>query len=275
MDCNEALELVTEAVDDRLDAPARSAIKNHFSRCRLCRNEFELEQLVKKAVRQSITRSNAPSDLSFNIRSELSRSSREAPSASLLARLWARPRLRSAFALAALSIIAWILFVSLPVTTHHLHTAPNDINVIHQTLNNFDAVLAGKLKPEVASENPAEVRDFFTHHVSYDVKVPHIPNCKLLGGMLSKCDGKSSAHVVYRHGDDIIYLYQLDLESVLEGKSFALPVQVKEKLLQTGWYIMDDHPKCTLAMWIVGKTLCTAIADIDKSELMGFLAYAE
>jgi hypothetical protein len=65
------------------------------------------------------------------------------------------------------------------------------------------------------------------------------------------------------------------MATVLEGKRLSIPEKARETLLQTGWYIETPHPNCTLAMWVVDNTLCSAISDMNKNQLIAYLSDPE
>lgn len=274
MDCHEVKEHISAAVDNRLESDLKNAFEEHIAQCTSCRNEFELERLTKKYIQGTLVRAAAPTAVSRSILSDLGSAAETETTPSWISRLWSQPRLKPAFALGIIAILAMVLFVSLPLNTRHLHTSPNDNDIVHQSLNNFDAVVAGTLKPQVASSDPAKVKSFFAKTVNYEVEVPHIKKCKLIGGFISSYQGKPLAHLVYKHDNQVVYLYQVDMQTVLEGTSLTLPANAKEELLRTGWYVQSPQPKCSLVMWLIDNTLCTAVADMDKTELIASLSYS-
>jgi len=271
VNCNEVKEHISEAVDLRLDARVKQAFEAHVGGCSSCRDEFELERLTKRYVSIALPRAQATSGLSARIADRLSR---QRSRASLLS--WPRPLWRPALAFGVLAVVAFLLFVSLPLNVHHLHTSPVDNNVVHQSLNNFDAVVAGTMKPSIVSDNVPAMKAYFSQRVSYNVVVPKtIDKCKLIGGMVSDYLGRPLSHLVYRDGDNVVYLYQVDMASVMDGKTLMIPTEAKEQLLKTGWYVRSPHPNCNLVMWLKDSTLCTAVADMDKDALISYLSYSE
>lgn len=278
MDCREVKEHISSAVDNRLEGRIKSDFDTHITLCSLCRNEFELERLTKRFVQKTLLRSRPSPELSARIISRLESPAVEEtqPAAGgWLTRLWSVPRVKPAFAVGVLAVLAFLLFVSLPLNVRHLHTSPNDNNVIHQSFNNYDAVIAGTLKPEIASNDYAEVKSYFTQRVNYNVRVPRMDKCKLMGGLVSNYQGKDLAHVVYKYDDQVVYLYQVDMATALEGKTLTIPANAMDELLKTGWYVETPHPNCSLVMWVIDNTLCTAVADIDKSQLIAYLSYSD
>jgi len=281
VNCQEVQELISPAVDKRLDSETGRKFESHIETCARCRNLFELERLTKRLLQQTLRLQTTPDAVSKRMISQISQLDETGTRGGIsswpswISKLYAQPRFRGALAVSFIAIFAMILFVSLPFNAHHLHTSPDDNDIIHQSFNNFDAVVAGTLKPEVASDNVADVRKFFARKVDYKVRVPQMKDCTLMGGLVSSYQGKPLAHVVYKHDGEVIYLYQVDMSTVIEGKELTIPAIAKEELLRTGWYVQSEHPKCSIVMWMVDNTLCTAVADIDKGELIAYLSYPE
>lgn len=274
MNCHEVKEHISFAVDNRLEGTMRADFDTHIASCPGCRNEYELERLTKRFVKKMLHRSSAPSELSGRIVSHLESYSGEEAAPSLLQWLLAVPRLKPAFILGVIAVIALLLFVSLPLNIRHLHTSPDDDDVIHQSLNNYDAILAGTLQPQMASGDYGEVKTFFQNRIGYPVRVPKIDRCKQMGALVSQYKGKNLAHLVYKFDDQVVYLYQVDMGTVLEGTALTIPANAREELLKTGWYVETPHPNCSIVMWVVDNTLCTAVADMDKSQLIAYLSYS-
>ena len=278
MNCKQVLEHISSAVDNVLEQGTRKDFDAHIKECVVCRTEFELESLTKRVLQRNVTHQPIPPDLAAKLTGQISAYGATVANPEGFSWIWrwlTFPQWKPALALGIAGIAGWFLFTSLPLNSRHLHTSPNDNNIIHESFNNFDALLNGTLQPQVASNDPSVLRNFFAQTVSYEVNVPQMDECKLIGGMLSVCNGHKAAHVVYQHGRDVIYLYQVDFQEVLAGTVCILSPQAKEELLRTGWYVIADHPKCTLAMWVKGNTLCTAVADIEKNELIAYLSYAD
>lgn len=274
VNCREVIEHISAAVDGRLDPTTYGQFDDHIKKCSPCGNEFELERLTKRVVQNKLHFLSTPPPTSQRILSQIERAAVPNESSSRLTRMWEMPRLKPALAVVLVGVLAWALFVSLPVKTRHLHTSPDDSNIMHQSFNYYDAVVEGRMVPQVASSDPTKVKAYFASAVSYDVKVPRMRNCTLVGGFLSNYGGKDLAHVVYKYDDEIIYVHQVDMRTVLEGKTLTLPPHVLEQLLRTGWYTESRGHNCSIVMWIVDSTLCTVVADIDETQLVHYLTYA-
>jgi hypothetical protein len=171
----------------------------------------------------------------------------------------------------ALAIILLMVFYP-QQKVHHSHAAPSDADIIHQTYNNFDKMLAGSLLPQINSEDPFDVQQFFSQKASFKVSVPDMKRCRLVGGIFSKYNDAQVAHVLYEYGSEPIYFYQVKLQDVLEGKGLFLPEEIKEELLRTGMFIRHHSSDCTLIVRIVDSTVCCTMADIDKEDLLEYIS---
>lgn len=271
MTCEDVKEQISLAVDNRLAGDLKNAFDHHIESCQRCKHEFELERLTKLVVSRAIRRASVPVELMDRIIAQLSSSFPEQATDLWLQR-WRAWKLKPALALAVLAIIILLLFVSLPVNIRHTHTSPDDNNMIHQAWNNYDAIIAGRIKPEITSSDPAEVKTFFAQRIAYPVHVPRtIGNCRLIGGLISNYEGKRVAHVVYKDDDQVAYLCQVDMSTVTDQKTLTIPDEAREHLEKTGWYVLSHGANCSLVMWLVDNTLCMAVAAMDKNELISYL----
>ena len=59
-------------------------------------------------------------------------------------------------------------------------------NVIEQSLENYRAVVNGEMKPEETSGSPEILKSFFTGKTGFQVLVPEMKGCRLLGGLLGE-----------------------------------------------------------------------------------------
>ncbi len=275
MDCNEVQKYISAVVDSETDATVKNEVSEHLRKCNGCRNEFELEQFTKYLVGNNLPKVTSPASLVTAISNLLSSERQQ----QITQRSWYHElldllRWRTALAVSgALAVI--VLLTLIPARSHHSHAQPIDNNIIHQTYNNFDSVLDGKIVPTMASTDPLAVKAYFTSKVNFNVHVPRLKTCSLVGGVLSEYKKECMANVVYKHNDKIIYVYQAKLGSVMGACDLQLPDEAKHDLAQTGWYFENHSPDCSLALWIVDSTLCCAIADIPKEQLIACLKDAE
>jgi anti-sigma factor (TIGR02949 family) len=275
MDCSDVQDYLGAVVDGEIDRNILSSINRHVQVCAGCRNELELERITKHLVKTHVPRVGASRALAANIMAQVARTTpEEQPSRPWYDALTNLLTWRTTFAVSgALAVL--VLLTLFSTKSHHSHAQPVDDNVIHQVYNNFDGVLDGKLVPTVSSADPSTVKAFFGSRVNFTVSVPRLKRCALLGGIFSEYKHTCLAHVVYKHGDKLIYVYQTRFKSVMDSGCLQLPAEAKRDLQQTGWYFENHAPDCSLVLWVVDSTLCCAIADIDKEQLLACLRDAE
>ena len=271
MDCKEASEYISAIIDGQIENTIKPRLNEHLKRCSGCRNEFELERLTKHVIKYNVGRVKAPQSLASLISTQLQQeAAAEKTKSSWLGNLFILPTWKTALAVSgALALI--LILTLIPSRSHHSHANPIDGNIIHQTYNNFDGVLDGKITPQVASDNPSVVHAFFSSKVNFNVVVPRLKHCALVGGVFSEYNNEGIAHVIYKNGNDIIYMCQAKLGSVMDSHVLNISDEAKRDLQRTGWYFENHAPNCSLVMWIDDSTLCCAIGDISKDKLMACL----
>ena len=92
-----------------------------------------------------------------------------------------------------------------------------------------------------------------------------------MGGRCSEYANERIAHLLYQHKNDVIYLYQIKFHDSFTPGGLQLPHEVMSELQRTGWYFENGKPDCSLAIWITDSTICCAIADITKEQLVASL----
>ncbi|MBI3194366.1 MAG: zf-HC2 domain-containing protein [Ignavibacteriae bacterium] len=271
MNCKNVSELIPAVLDGELRAEERPSLEQHLKQCTQCRNEFELHSMAKRIVRQRLSHVAAPPHVRERIFAQLRQ---QFPNPALTSWFTLNPfRLKwkpVAVFSGALAII--LLMVFFPQSKeHHSHAAPSDADIIHQTYNNFDKMLAGSLLPQISSGDRFDVEQFFAQKANFKVSIPDMKRCRLVGGIFSNYNDAQVAHVLYEYGTEPIYFYQVKLQDVLEGKGLFLPEEIKEELLRTGMYVRHHSSDCTLIVRIVDSTVCCTMADIDKEDLLEYI----
>ena len=271
MNCQDILELITADVDGELEGEDKTCVQHHLNICSNCHAELELERTTKSFVRKVVRRVAAPLQLKEEILNRLSLyPERNQQNLSFFLGL-GKYFLPAAIILggSAAAIIASVSFQ--PPVKHHPHTSPVDNNIIHQTYNNYDGVLDGKLLPAVTSEDRSAVKAYFMSTANFKVEVPPMPRCKLIGAIFKKNASNETAHILYKYDNKIIYLYETRLRELTAGSKIQIPEDIRAKLLTSGRYFENHVADCSFAMWIKDSTVCCAIADVSKEQLLTFL----
>lgn len=270
MNCEEASEHISSAIDGALSADITPQLRDHLSRCTPCRSEFELEQATKRFVRARLPRATAPAELRQRISEAIAREPLPAAASPSKVKLFRPPYWRLVLSVGTAAAAVAVLFY-LPPSARHVHTQPVDDNMIHQAYNNYDSILDGKLVPAVASSDPSAVEAFIKPKVHFHPIVPKLKRYALVGGEPAFYRDRCVAHVVYKEGKNVIYLYQACFKDVLDGTSLSLPPNVLAELKRTGWYFENQSRDCSLIVWVVDSSVCCAIADVNRDQLMAAL----
>lgn len=267
MNCKDFRDHVTEAVDDRLPGDALRVFRAHADACPSCRAEFENEAVTKHLVRTRVRCQRTPADVMARI-SDLLEQERRSPAAPLLRR-WHSIR-RSAALRPALVFAAACIGVILLLRGQG--QAPG--SVMEQSLANYRAVLAGGITPQVVDSLPSRVAKFFAGKTRFPVVIPRISNASLIGGVVNEYDGIPLAHLVYRHGTEVVYVYQACWREVQRGDHLDVPDDVREEIRRTGRYATSGPDGYSMVLWADDSTLCSAVARMPKDELVACLAPA-
>lgn len=270
MDCKSFQELISAAVDRQLTESESAAFAEHGRLCGPCRYEYVAEAATKSVVRLRARRERTPDHVVERVIARIGGGGLYW-SPQWLSEFFRRPYAKPAVGF-AVALIAVILFLNGPRAGSPISQAslvPND--VILQSLLNHRAVLDGRIKPQLISSEPAQLESLFSQITDYSVHLPHMKNCRLVGGVQNEYDGTKLAHLVYQRDTDIVYVYQTCLATVLKGEKLRIPYQAKEALEHTGWFTESEPDGRTVVLWEKGRTLCVAVSRMSKDDLMACL----
>jgi hypothetical protein len=246
----------------------------HANACPPCRSEYDAEASTKRLIVMRAPMVETPASVQRAILERIASESAVPPAPSrvpgFLTSLRIRPSLAYAFGLVALIIII-AQFVQPPARV----AIAGGNNVLLQSMENYKAVMAGSITPQVASSDPSAVLKLFEGATTFPVHVPRLRNCTLVGGVLNDHHGIPLAHVVYRQGETLVYMYQACWNTVQEGTNLMVPEGVMESLRKTGWYTETLAGGQTVALWVRGQTLCAAVADVGRDELVACVTSEE
>lgn len=268
MNCLEVNDHLGDAIDGALSGQIRKRFEDHLVKCIRCRNSYEFELLGKSLIRAKLHPVSAPSSIQVSITESLRKESVEPKSS--FERLFA-PRYRLpalAAGLAGLIIIMMFAFPQWRGTPTGVSVA--SANILQQSILNFAAIQSGDLEPAMKTCQPEGVLGFFEEKdISFLVNVMPIENCEWYGAIFSEHEGIKQAHVVYKFNGQMMYVYQVGKEDVLN--SSMLPQKAQEALLETGWYVDPDVDGRNIVLWMANGTLCAAVSSMPKDRLLALL----
>jgi hypothetical protein len=278
VDCKEFQEQVSPAVDKLLSQQEMARFVEHAKECSRCRYEYQTESATKALVCQRAGMVQTPREVVERI-SQLLERERQGEGSVTKDRwkqiVWG-PVFKPALGLGVVVALVLLLFtIYRPPSDTALIQSSSFNNVISQSLENYGAVVDGSIKPQLVSNQPELVKNFFSGRTEFPVLVPGLKGCELVGGVLNQHSGTNLAHVVYVHDGEVVYMYEACWETVMKGEKLNLPAAAKEELMRTGWFSQTEPDGKTLVLWTKGKTLCAAVSRMKKNDLMACLASAE
>jgi anti-sigma factor RsiW len=274
VNCKEFQELISPAVDDLLAAEDLAAFRGHSKVCTTCRFEFEAEAATKVVVRMHARRVPAPAVTLQQISRLIAQEQPMAPSG-WFGRVTGSPFFRPAIGFAMGFVVILLLLRPNTTTSPVLEAGFASNDVIGQSLVNYSAVLDGSIQPQIASSEPHELAPLFTGITDYSVHMPRMKDCRLVGGMQNDFAGVKLAHVVYRHDNEMVYIYQACWSTVEKGEKLRLSNEARDSLLHTGWFTATQPDGRTVVLWKKGRTLCVAVSRMSKGALVECLLSGE
>lgn len=275
MDCRETGEYISAVVDkELLEQREQRDVSEHIERCVGCRNEYEMEVITKSVVQKHVRMVPTPPQVVNCILRRIGRAESVQTLKYLLKQLkglfsYSVPRAVVAVTALAVAIILGIVYFQSRNESYPVDTGRRDM--ILEAVNHYRAYTAGAVGLQVKSSDVTEIRKFFQGRVDFEVVVPTLRGWSLLGGVFTECNGAGIAHLVYSKNDLIIFICQSNMNDVMTNARFDLPVEAKTAIANGGWYTAKPHEDCIVAVWRENQIVCSAVAGIDKTELMELL----
>ncbi|MEX1140047.1 MAG: zf-HC2 domain-containing protein [Bacteroidota bacterium] len=271
MNCNETHLHLVDAVDRHLPDDLRSAVLAHLKLCDPCRSEYELQLLAKQIVTAKLKKSPTPDAVRAAVIAALDREA-SAPPKFFPRAFIPGGRLAAAFAAGA-AVLLLIVLLNIPATLNddeYAHTSANDI--INRSVQNFSLVRSGELKPSMIACYPDIVVGYFEEKgFDFAVSIPVDDSCDWYGAVSDTYDGVKQAHIMYKRGDDLLYVFEVNKNTALPGSTFSLPAAARKSLAETGWYTDPQHRDCNVVLWTVDETLCAAVSTMGKDQMLAVL----
>lgn len=274
MTCLEAQEIAGDTLDGSLTDAVRAAFFGHLDACHPCRRAYRLEETARDLIRQRVPLVPVPEtvrrELLEAIRAEERNAAEPRPAWwTSIIRRYPVPALGAGI---AVILIAFLLIPTGPNDGLIRHAAAND--VINQAASNFVLIRDGKVKPALTSCSPDQIHAYLIAQlVPFQASVRPIETCDGYSVIVNEYEGVPLAHVVYKIGADLLYVYQVRKdETVGSTAHLSMPQAAHESLEKTGWYTDPDHPDCNVVVWQEGGTLCAAASTMRKDKMMAVLA---
>jgi hypothetical protein len=147
--------------------------------------------------------------------------------------------------------------------------------LITEAVNNYNAFDVGRVASQGKSADVSETHRLLEGRVDFDVQVPVIEGFQLLGGMVSERQDIKSVHLVYAKDDDIIYICQTKIADLRKKGLLDLPPEAKTAVRQGRLYTENRQGDRNVAIWGNNQMVYSAVANMDKSELMTLLTQGD
>lgn len=274
MDCIEAQQHAGDAIDGSLSNGLGKEFQAHLEKCKPCRREVALEKLSKHMIRQNVKQIPTPRSIRSSILSSLRLEYDQSTSGfgSWLAGLLPFHVVFPALAGGIVALLFFFMVSSETDSSYQMtaHTASNDI--IHLSFANFALLQAGQMRPAMVTVAPESVGEFFEKsNLQFDVHVPKFKACEWCSGSASECSGVKQAHLLYKMGKELVYVFEVSDDDALYGTQVSLPLAAKRALAQSGWYTDPDHPDCNVVLWKTDEAVCVAVSTMKKDQLLALL----
>ncbi len=267
MNCNEFDEQITPAVDDRLRADEAAAFREHAALCPPCRHAWEAERATRAFIRQRMHPAPIPGRLTVAIADRLA--AEPGTGAPAFTRFWSPRVYRPVFAVVAMLAAVYLFSSTRFMGDPGLPQMHED--VFAGSIVTYAGLVGGQMKPEVESTRPDVLQNFFTGKTSFPVRVHVVRDCTPVGAMLHESGGVPLAQVLYNAGSTTVYVYQTCWRTVQDGRKLHLPGHILSALRRGGSYMEENADGQSLIVWTEGRTLCGAVANMHKEDLLASL----
>lgn len=270
-------ELITAYLDNELrDESLKDEIKHLIDVDPEYKFEYQIQSFVKRIAQEKYKRQQAPEHLKrrilnqiaseINVQSAKTSSSKEV---SYWARLFSKPAF--SFATAIIIVISLILIIfnrtsqQPPVIVEDQLTPDN---MFYQAENNFEAIIQGKLAPQIIANKPEEIQKYFeSSGVRYSTLVPTFKEWKLLGAVVSEDKGEKFAHHVYAgQKGEIVYVFQVDESYFRTHDIISLNENLLEYLDQGNCYVKTEDNKVILFRKI-DHNICAIVSNAPLQDV--------
>ncbi len=145
----------------------------------------------------------------------------------------------------------------------------SDKSIMVQAMNNFHKILKGEIKAQINSSDAGQVKDYLKNNVDYEVYIPCIENCELVGAVCNEYNGQKIAHIIYHSGDDIFYICETS-SKCLNRRVMEIPEPVHNEIMTHKFYMCDKVDKendCTMLVWYTGNVICTSVSTMPRQKM--------
>lgn len=283
MDCRESRDLMSGAVDNQLLRDESSEFHHHIEICGSCREEYELEKLTKAYLKRKITFVDVPYDVEKAIVAQFSSeaqsgsvTSEQEKNGGFISRLFSNSMFQPILAVGVVVVIGIILFFAnkpnliLPISQEPVEAASTQQDALFLAETNFQDVLSGKFKPEVTAVAMPEVASYINQNAGYTMQLPAVASADWIGGSVSDFGGNKMVQVVYKMGEDYIYICSFSKNTV-DSKKISFSSTCSKAIENKGWFWSENSNGDIQAAWSNADHVCIATSNLEKNDLVAYL----
>jgi hypothetical protein len=233
--------------------------------------EYNILRFTKSLVQKKCTFHSAPEKLKQKIVRKIKPVENPLPQPlEFLKNIFSQPAYAVSGAL-ALVLIAVILVLNQSTKNEIPDLAAEQYgseNMFVQASSNFNSILAGKLVPQILTDDADNIKKFFTANgVKYSTQIPECEQWKILGAVVSEAGGEKFAHHVYFNSKGkLIYLFQVDKSCLNKSESIKLSKHLMEYLDEGNCYFTIKDNRTTL-MKKMDNNICAIVSNASKTEI--------
>lgn len=173
------------------------------------------------------------------------------------------------YAASALAVVVLVFFV---YTYYYGNNIPKDKDFIEVSRNIFDKVDAGEIKVQYATNNPAELANFFKDKVDFNVFIPDIKDAELVGGVYNEINGEKLVHFVHKCGNKIIYTMQGCMKDVMKEDKLVLREHHKVDIEKgQNWSPCAPIEGDNIVVWYRDGVVCSSVSKIAPQQIASVL----
>lgn len=266
-------ELITAFLDNELrEESLKKELKHLIETDDEFRVEYQIQSLVKSIAKEKYKRKVAPDYLKIKILKQINPGKTKILSSKLnpfWPGLFSKPALSFATVIIIIISIVLILFNRTPEQPPSIseeQLTPD--NMFYQAENNFEAIIQGKLTPQLVTDNPEKIKSFFeSSGVKYSTSVPTFADWSLLGAVVSEDKGEKFAHHIYTDKKgEIVYVFQVDESYLKSNEIISLNDSLLEYLEKGNCYVKAEKDKVLLFKKI-NHNICAIVSNAPAQEV--------
>jgi hypothetical protein len=139
-------------------------------------------------------------------------------------------------------------------------------NFFNKALQNFEAIRAGQLSPQISTGDSHELSESFKEKgVGYDVVYPHVA-APLVGGVVSNHGDLHLAHIIYTKGEQVYYLFEVPQAELRKGEAIYVTKDVMDRL-DHGEKVWQEPGGELLVMFKKGEIVCAMVSNAPRAAM--------